>query len=201
MPVKKSTGAQTGFKDKDGNPILVHAYVADSNGSTYYINAYSQAVPTGEGVAVELERLSKDSELRVLSAKEVLEMHPAFKPEPKAKRAPRGSAKTARGKKPAAPAPAPAFAPAAASEPAPEVSPAPAHEAAQVPSPAAAPAPAPAEKPQDPSVRKEPNDVDQAEINAELEMLIQAIPDRLLAAELRRRGYVFAAVKPVIVHL
>ena len=196
MPVKKSTGAPTGFKDKEGNPILVHAYVADSNGSTYYINAYSQAVPTGEGVAVELERLSKDSELRVLSAKEVLEMHPAFKSsEPKAKRAPRGSAKTARGKKPAAPAPA------AASEPAPEVSPAPAHEAAPVPSPAAAPAPAPAEKPQDPSVRKEPNDVDQAEINAELEMLIQAIPDRLLAAELRRRGYVFAAVKPVIVHL
>ena len=193
MPVKKSTGAPTGFKDKEGNPILVHNYVADSNGSTYYINAYSQAVPTGDGVAVELERLSKDSELRVLSAKEVLEMHPAFKPEPKAKRAPRGSAKTAKGKKPAAPAPA------AASEPAPEVSPAPAHEAAPVPSPAAATAPA--EKPQDPSVKKEPNDVDQAEINAELEMLIQAIPDRLLADELRRRGYVFAAVKPIIVHL
>lgn len=182
MPIKKASGAQTGFNDKDGKPILVHAHVADANGATYYINAYSQAVPTGDGVAVELERLSKESELRVLSAQEVLKLQPSVPVEkPKAKRAPRGSSKMLM--QPRQEKPAPAVAP------------------AEVPAPAPAAAPAPAEKPEDPSVKKEPNDVDQAEINAELEMLIQAIPDRLLAAELRRRGYVFAAVKPIIVHL
>ena len=182
MPIKKASGAQTGFNDKDGKPILVHAHVADANGATYYINAYSQAVPTGDGVAVELERLSKESELRVLSAQEVLKLQPSVPVEkPKAKRAPRGSSK--RLMQPRQEKPAPAVAP------------------AEVPAPAPSAAPAPAEKPEDPSVKKEPNDVDQAEINAELEMLIQAIPDRLLADELRRRGYVFSAVKPVIVQL
>lgn len=73
--MKKRTGADTGFKDKDGNPILVHAYVSDAAGAVYYINAYSQAVPTADGVAVELDRLMKDGPVRVLSAQETLELN------------------------------------------------------------------------------------------------------------------------------
>lgn len=185
MPIKKASGAQTGFNDKDGKPILVHAHVADANGATYYINAYSQAVPTGDGVAVELERLSKESELRVLSAQEVLKLQPSVPVDkPKAKRAPRGSSKRLmqpRQEKPADPAPAAA--------------------PAEVPAPAPASAPAPADKPEDPAVKKNFSDIEKAEIKAEIKMLLQTFPDYMLADELRRRGYVFSAVKPVIVQL
>jgi hypothetical protein len=68
------SGEDTLLKDKDGKAILVHSYVADAAGARYYINAYCQAVPTGEGVAVELKNLIRDSEVRVLSAAEVLQL-------------------------------------------------------------------------------------------------------------------------------
>ena len=156
--MKKRSGADTGFKDKDGNPILVHAHVSDAAGAVYYINAYSQAVPKGDGVAVELDRLLQDGEVRVLSAEEVLKLN-----EPK----PAG-----RGKYPRKPK----------QEPVRVI-----REDAGKPEPAKDPAPE--------------NEPDSNEIMAELQLVIGTIPDKMLADELRRRGYVFSAVKPVIVNI
>ena len=45
---------------------------------------------------------------------------------------------------------------------------------------------------------KEPSRED---IKAELQLVIGTIPTKMLAAELRRRGFVFSAVKPVIIEI
>lgn len=164
MALKKRTGAETGFKDKDGKPILVHSYVADESGATYHINAYSQAVPTGDGVAVELDRLIQDGGVRVLSAQEVLQLAAPAKPEP-AKRGRRKAEKPVETKK---------------------VIDSPADDVQEPGKPAEEPA------------KDEPT---KDNIKAELRLLIGTIPTKMLADELRRRGFVFSAVKPVIIEI
>lgn len=96
------SGEDTLLKDKDGKAILVHSYVADASGARYYINSYCQAVPTGEGVAVELKNLIRDSEVRVLSAAEILQLESA-----KAAAAPKPATRKPRARKLAKEAEAP----------------------------------------------------------------------------------------------
>lgn len=171
------SGADTTLKDKDGKAITVHCYVADESGNSYYINSFCQAVPTGEGVATQLEDLVKAHQLRVLSATEVLQIQ-AAKNGVSAKKAAAAAAKSAAPEKPARKVRMKVMKP-----------------AAEQPDPKPAEAPENAQKPG----KKE--DVSKLEIKAELEMLLAAIPDKLLAAELRRRGFVFSAVKPVVIEI
>ena len=167
MAQKKRSGSDTGFKDKDGKPILIHAHVADSSGTAYRINAYSQAVPVGDGVAVELDRLIKDGGVRVLSAQEVLQLQPSGQAAPEKK--------TGGRRKKSPEAPATDQAPAARGE---------------------------LENNLDRKSDKEnAGDLSSDDIKAELNMLMGTIPSKMLAAELRRRGFVFSAVKPVIIEL
>lgn len=71
------SGAETPFKDKDGNVIHIHDYVKDADGNRYYINSHCQAVPDGsDAPAVELARLSEESQVSVMSIEEVLNMKP-----------------------------------------------------------------------------------------------------------------------------
>ena len=63
------------------------------------------------------------------------------------------------------------------------------------------PAPEPAEAPENAPKPGKKAEISDAEIKAELEMLMQAIPDKMLADELRRRGFVFSAVKPVVIEI
>lgn len=160
------SGEDTLLKDKDGKAILVHSHVADAKGDIFYINAFCQAVPKGEGVAVALADLVREGEVRVLSAAEVLELQEAkrtaaLKPESKPAKLRRKAVK-ADGAEPATTSP---------------------------------------EAP--PAVAKGPEseDISDAEMKAELRLIIGTIPDHMLADELRRRGYVFSAVKPVIVNI
>lgn len=171
------SGADTTFKDKDGKAIKVHCYVADDSGTSYYINSFCQAVPTGEGAATPLEDLVKSHELRVLTPEEMLKVH-AAKNGVSAKKAAAAAAKSAAPEKPARKIRTKALKP-----------------AAEQPDPKPAEAPENAQKPG----KKE--DVSELEIKAELDMLLAAIPDKLLAAELRRRGFVFSAVKPVVIEI
>ena len=164
MALKKRSGAETGFTDKDGKPILVHAYVADEAGAVYLINAYSQAVPTADGVAVELDRLMKDGPVRVLSAQETLELNAKAGKAQQPEKKPR----TLRTRKPAA---------------------------------EAAPEPAAAPKPEAAREDRETEGLSKEDIKASLAVIIGTIPDKMLADELRRRGYVFSAVKPVILNI
>ena len=164
MSRKMKSGEDTLLKDKDGKAILVHSYVADASGASYYINAYCQAVPTGEGVAVELKNLIRETEVRVLSASEVLQLESA-----KASAAPRPAPRKQRTRKPAKDAAAPTE-PASAAEP--------------------------QNGPETPE-----KEVSEAETKAELSMVLQLIPDQLLADELRRRGWQVVAVKPALVNL
>lgn len=163
MALKKRSGAETGFNDKDGKPILVHSHVADAGGATYHINAYSQAVPTGDGVAVELDRLIQAGGVRVLSAQEVLQLAAPAKPEP-AKRGRRKAEKPVETRKIID---------------------------------------APAEHQEDPGKPGDQadNEPSREDIKAELQLLIGTIPTKMLADELRRRGFVFSAVKPVIIEI
>lgn len=163
-------GADTTLKDKDGKAITVHCHVADEGGNCYFINCFCQAVPTGEGVATQLEDLAKDHELRVLSATEVLQIRAAKSGVPAKKSEEPG--KTARKVRTKA-----------------------LKTADEQPDPKPAEAPENAQKPG----KKE--DVSQQEINAEMEMLLQSFPSKMLAEELRRRGFVFCAVKPVVIEL
>ena len=67
------SGAETPFKDKDGNVIKVHDYVQDGNGVRYYINSYCQAVPDGtDAPAVELARLIEEQPVSLMSIEEVI---------------------------------------------------------------------------------------------------------------------------------
>lgn len=140
------SGEDTSLKDKDGKAILVHSHVADAKGDIYRVNAFQQAVPLGDGVAVQLADLIRTSEVRVLSAQEVLEMQ-ASKP------APAAAARSRRKKELLPPA---------------------------------------AEIRQDNPGGADPG------VLAEISMVISTIPDKMLADELRRRGYVFSAARLVI---
>ena len=143
------SGEDTLLKDKDGKAILVHSHVADAKGDIYRVNAFLQAVPLGDGVAVQLADLLRTGEVRVLTAQEVLEMQ-ASKP------APAAAARSRRRKKDLLP---PAASASAESQPSGDA---------------------------DPGVL------------AEISMVISTIPDKMLADELRRRGYVFSAARLVI---
>ena len=144
------SGEDTLLKDKDGKAILVHSHVADAKGDIYRVNAFLQAVPLGDGVAVQLADLLRTGEVRVLTAQEVLEMQ-ASKPAPAA-----AAARSRRRKKELLP---PAASASAESQPSGDA---------------------------DPGVL------------AEISMVISTIPDKMLADELRRRGYVFSAARLVI---
>lgn len=140
------SGEDTSLKDKDGKAILVHSHVADAKGDIYRVNAFLQAVPLGDGVAVQLADLLRTGEVRVLTAQEVLEMQ-ASKP------APAATARSRRKKE---------LLPSAA------------------------------------EVRQDnPGGADPG-VLAEISMVISTIPDKMLADELRRRGYVFSAARLVI---
>lgn len=163
------SGEDTSLKDKDGKAILVHSYVADELGERYYVNAFCQAVPVGEGAAVPLEDLVNGAGVRMLSAAEVLQLEAAK--QGISTRQAAGAEKKPRGgrRKDAKPA-----------------------DGQQEPK-------APEAPENEPGPGKE--DISDATTKAELSMLLQTIPDRLLADELRRRGYVFSAVKPVIINI
>ena len=171
------SGEDTTLKDKDGKAITVHCYVADESGASYYINSFCQAVPTGEGAATPLEDLVKAHQLRVLSATEVLQIQAAKNGVP-AKKAAAAAAKSAAPEKPARKVRTKVLKPAAEQ-----------------------PDPKPAEAPENAQKPGKPADISKEEIKAEMEMLLQAFPAKLLAAELRRRGFVFSAVKPVVIEI
>ena len=59
----------------------------------------------------------------------------------------------------------------------------------------------PAEAPQHAGAEEARNNAPAPDVMAEIALALQVIPDNLLAKELRRRGYVFCAVKPAIVEL
>lgn len=149
MSRKMRSGEDTSLKDKDGKAILVHSHVADAKGDIYLVNAFLQAVPIGDGVAVQLADLLRTGEVRVLTAQEVLEMQ-ASKP------APAAAARSRRRKK------------------------------EQLPPAASA------------SAESQPSGDADPGVLAEISMVISTIPDKMLADELRRRGYVFSAARLVI---
>ena len=171
------SGEDTTLKDKDGKAITVHCYVADESGTSYYINSFCQAVPTGEGAATPLEDLVKAHQLRVLSATEVLQIQAAKIGVP-AKKAAAAAAKAEEPEKKGRKVRLKVLKPAAEQ---PDQKSAEGAENAQKPG--------------------EPADISKEEIKAEMEMLLQTFPTKMLAAELRRRGFVFSAVKPVILEL
>lgn len=80
MKEKRLSGAETPFKDLNGDPIKVHDYVKDADGNRYYINSHCQAVPDGsDAPAKELERLLQDSPVKIMTIEEVLEVKPVEK--------------------------------------------------------------------------------------------------------------------------
>lgn len=80
MKEKRLSGAETPFKDLNGDPIKVHDYVKDADGNRYYINSHCQAVPDGsDAPAKELERLLQDSPVKIMNIEEVLEVKPVEK--------------------------------------------------------------------------------------------------------------------------
>lgn len=189
MMTKLPSGAATGKTDKNGSPICVHQTIADSAGAVYYVNSYCQAVPRDDGAATDLADLieREHGDVRVLSADELLS---TISDDAKAAGA-AGAKKQRRPRRKAADTPASSCLPAA-----PEV-PAEAKETALKEKPAEDPVPneKPAEKPV-PNEKPVP-----ADIPADMALVLQAMPDRVLAEELHRRGYVFTAVKPVILTL
>lgn len=176
MKTKLPSGAATGKTDKNGRDICVHHNIADSAGAVYYVNSYCQAVPRDDGAATDLADLieREHGDVRVLSADELLSNISAD-----AKDA--GAKKQRKTRRKAADLPSDSQ-PSAA----PEV-PAEAKETALKEKPAEDPVPN--EKPVP------------ADIPADMALVLQAIPDRVLAEELHRRGYVFTAVKPIILTL
>ena len=182
MMTKLPSGAATGKTDKNGSPICVHQTIADSAGAVYYVNSYCQAVPRDDGAATDLADLieREHGDVRVLSADELLSTISADAKAAGAAGA-SGAKKQRRPRRKAADTPASSCLPAA-----PEV-PAEAKETALKEKPAEDPVPN--EKPVP------------ADIPADMALVLQAMPDRVLAEELHRRGYVFTAVKPVILTL
>lgn len=176
MKTRLPSGAATGKTDKNGRDICVHHNIADSAGAVYYVNSYCQAVPRDEGAATDLADLieREHGDVRVLSADELFSNISAD-----AKDA--GAKKQRKPRRKAADIPSD-------SQPsvAPEV-PAEAKETALKEKPAEDPVPNEKQVP--------------ADIPADMALVLQAIPDRALAEELHRRGYVFTAVKPIILTL
>ena len=174
------SGEDTSFRDKDGKAILIHSHVADSKGAVYYVNSFSQAVPLGDGAAIPLPSLmAGDSEIRLLSAEEALSLSTSSLAAAAARSDERPARKSRKHEELDLGRPR-------SSTPPPEEKPA---EAA-----------APREKPAAEDAQKK-DDPSREEVLQDLRLVIQTIPDRMLADELRRRGYVFSAVKPVIINI
>ena len=174
MRTKLRSGAATGKTDKNGRDICVHHNIADSTGAIYYVNSYCQAVPKDDGAATDLDELleREHGDVRVLSADEVLSMGSAAQaPIEKKTRRPRRKAADLPDESKAVPAPE---------------------------MPAEAKESAIQEKPSEAPAQKEKPDAD---IPADVALILHAIPDSALAGELHRRGYVFTAVKPILLTL
>lgn len=155
MKQKLHSGEDTGLKDKDGNPIVVHSYIADASGAVYHVNSFCQAVPNGDGAATSLESLVSQGGVRSLSAQEVLSI------QSNTGRLPEKKPRKYRRK-------------AVLPEEAPEAE------------PTTVPEEKPAEK------------AEEAALPVDLAFILKTVPDRILAEELRRRGYAFTAVKPIL---
>ena len=177
MKTRLPSGAATGKTDKNGRDICVHHNIADSAGAVCYVNSYCQAVPRNEGAATDLADLieREHGDVRVLSADELFSNISADA------KAAAGAKKQRKPRRKAEDIPSDSQ-PSAA----PEV-PAEAKETALKEKPAEDPVPN--EKPVP------------ADIPADMALVLQAIPDRALGEELHRRGYVFTAVKPIILTL
>ena len=168
MKQRLYSGADTGVKDKDGNPITVHSYIADAAGDVYNVNSYCQAVPKGDGAATDLAELVSRAEVRVLTADEVLAMKAPADPTPEKRGRRKRSFMEAASRKPRR---------SQDSEP---------NASEEVP----------AVEPEKEAAAEQsmPKDA----IPVDLAIILKTVPDRILAEELRRRGYAFTAVKPII---
>ena len=174
MKQRLYSGADTGVKDKDGKPITVHCYIADAAGDIYNVNSYCQAVPKGDGAATDLDELVSRAEVRVLSADEVLAMQapsdPANEKRTRRRRAATETAPRRKGRIDYM-------------------------NEGGVPKPEAS-GEVPAVDPEKEAAAEQsmPKDA----IPVDLAIILKTVPDRILAEELRRRGYAFTAVKPII---
>lgn len=172
MKTRLPSGAATGKTDKNGRDICVHHNIADSAGAVYYVNSYCQAVPRDDGAATDLADLIE---------REHGDVRVLSADELLADAQAAGAKKLRKPRRKAADIPSDSQ-PSAA----PEV-PAEAKETALKEKPA-----------EDPVPKEKPVPAD---IPADMALVLQAIPDRALAEELHRRGYVFTAVKPIILTL
>ena len=173
--MKKRSGADTLFSDKDGKAIKVHDYVKDAEGNRYYINSYSQAVPDDDGApAEELSKLLERTEVTVLGIEDVLDMK---KPVEHKRRGGRR-----KKEEPAAPTAEEAAAEAEARKAEEE-----AKEAAE-------------RAKQESAANAAREGVRDIHPVTE-EMILSVLPDDALANELRRRGYTLCAVRPALIEL
>lgn len=177
--LKKRSGADTLFRDKDGNAIKVHDYVKDAEGHLYYINSYCQAVPEDDGApAEELSKLKARTEVTVIGVEELLDM----------KKPVEHNRRGARHKKDvqAQQAEEKASAEAEVRKTAEEAEAA-AREAA-------------AEEARKEAARAARDGMSDIHPVTE-EMILSVLPDDALANELRRRGYTLCAVRPALIEL
>lgn len=161
----------TEFKDKDGIAIKIHDYVKDRDGNRYHINSHWQAVPE-EGDAPAVELG------RLVESTEVSVMSAAdvLNMKPQLERRRRGGRRKdqAELEKAAADAEAKAKAEAEAEE-----------KAARMR-----------------QIHGDPNPGNPEGLHPVTEeMILRCLPDDVLAAELRRRGYTLCAFRPALVEL
>lgn len=174
MKKRLPSGADTGLTDKDGKAITVHSHLLDASGTVYLVNGHCQAVPIGtDAAASDLQDLIDRSrgEVRVMSAAEVLERSSITV----------SSKPSKPGRKPRR------IAPDTSSEGQEPGTPDKALEAK--------------DSPQEGIPDEKAEAVELSDKPADFALILSAIPDRYLAYELRRRGYVFTAVKPIILKL
>lgn len=177
--LKKRSGADTLFRDKDGNAIKVHDYVKDAEGHRYYINSYCQAVPEDDGApAEELSKLKERTEVTVMGIEELLDMK---KPVEHKRRG------GCRKKEDHAQQEAEQAMVEAEARKAEEEAEAAAREAA-------------AEEAKKEAARAAMEGMRDIHPVTE-EMILSVLPDDVLANELRRRGYTLCAVRPALIEL
>lgn len=181
--------AKTSYKDANGEEILVHSYVKDAAGKTYYINSHHQAVPAGDdqdGAAIELERLMEQGPVTMMPIEEVLKSYKEAEEEPVEK------PKRRAGRRPKAEK---------AKDPISKKKKALEKEKAEAEAAEMLVAKAKAEADAIAKAKAEAAERAKAQEKLDERLVLSAIPDAHLAAELRRRGYVVAAVKPIILQL
>ena len=186
------SGALTPYKDANGIDIHVHNYIKDKDGNVYFVNTHLQAVPESDDLtAIELSRLIDKGGVKVMDVNEVLDVkRTEFKKSPKANSGRRTKADKAADKAPAKPEKK-AKAPKApkAQKPAAE-----SRKPAEEVKPKAEP-----EAPAAPAAQGDPNDNGLFPVSQE--MILAMLPDDVMANELRKRGYMLWAVKPVFIKL